>query len=117
MHLLNSSGHFPPQPSALEVINKTGNTVYINGLNSGLVSSQGTTLKKPSIDITQQSVDHQQRSGGQLFKNVAIVNAAENSLKPQTTSTEEASHYGLLAKGIQSNSGAAHVSRAQKLKS
>lgn len=78
MQLLNSSGHFQSQPGALEVINKSGNTVYINGLN-GLSGGHGTVMKKPSIDITQS--DHQQKSGGQLFKNVAIVNAAETALK------------------------------------
>ena len=57
MHLLNSSGHFVHQPGALEVINKSGNTVYINGLNGGLSGAPGNALKKPSIDITQQSVD------------------------------------------------------------
>lgn len=47
--MMNTSGHTTQTANQqpIEVINKTGNTVYINGLSSGT-----NLLKKASIDMS-----------------------------------------------------------------
>ena len=95
------------QPS-LEVINKTGNTVYINGLST----SGSNIVKKSSIDMGGKEATDSQQKGTHLFKNVALVNA-ESAMRQQN---EDAPHYGIVHKGsshVYNNiPGSAQVSRA-----